>query len=105
MTFKLAPNPTFWSVVEISIPGGDCQAVELLFKHKTVKATLEFIERAYKADADRKALVSEVVADWRGIDIPFSVDALGQLLENYASAFSEIVTAYPAALRGDKRKN
>lgn len=108
--FKLEPNPTFALKVQLHLPGIDAPAVlELTARHHGRTALKAWLERASEAtDAD---FLAEVVADWKGVfgpgdvAVPFSRDALAQLLEAFPAAGAAIVRAYLTELSEGKQKN
>jgi hypothetical protein len=99
--FKLQPNPTFWAKVPLTVPG------------KSAPVMLDF-EFHYLAEDERKNLFEnrtaqevalEIVADWKGIDEPFSQEALGKLYKNYARAVIDVLETYNRELLESRRKN
>ncbi len=103
MTFKLEPNPTFWAPVDIPVPGGEPQRLELQFRHMSRERGVEFGESMTQRPLIECVL--EVVSDWRGVDATFTADALRQLDRDYWSACETILRAYVDELRGARRKN
>lgn len=101
--FQLKPNPTFWTRVEIHVPGGDPESVEFEFRHMDRDALARFCDGL----PIRPPLQSltEIVANWRGIDAEFTQEALERLNRDYVSAADRIVTTYLEELRGARRKN
>lgn len=99
--FKLQPNPTFWAKVPLTVPG------------QAAPAMVDF-EFNYLAEEERKALFEnrtakevalEVVANWKGVDEPFSPDNLEKLYSNYARAIIDVLETYNRELLESRRKN
>jgi hypothetical protein len=105
--FKLQPNPTFKSSVLIPIPGGKDGKITVIFKHKGRKALQEFFasltdEKNTRTDVEALA---ELIADWEGVDVKYSEEALEQLLDAYPSAAMAMFDAYRAAVLDARVKN
>jgi hypothetical protein len=105
MTFKNTPNPTFWATVEIPMPGGEPQPLEIEFRHKRKSEGIELIERMRTGEIGIIDVLRELVAGWRGAEREFSDAELVELDENFIGAADAIFSAYPEALRGARRKN
>lgn len=105
MTFKLTPNPTFWAKVDIPVPGGEPQALEIEFRHKRKTWGLGLVERIRAGEISGLDAVREIIVDWRGAEREFSDAELVELDENFIGAIDAILFAYPEALRGARRKN
>lgn len=101
--FKLKPNPTFWARVDIPVPGGDPQALEIEFRHMRREEAAEFARSL--AERDPLESLKRVVEGWRGADVEFSPAALAELHENFAGAADRVLAAYFDELRGARRKN
>ena len=102
--FKLKPNPTFFAPVEISVPGeAEPAKFEVEFKHKSASDLHAYFSNlSGRTDADALA---EVIAGWRGVDVPYSAEALADLLNNYPVSAMELFTAYRRELLESRRKN
>lgn len=108
--FKLNPSPTFVAQVPLSVPGmPEPLNVAITFRHKTKTAAKAWAaESAGKEDA---VLLNEVICAWSGVqddtgaDVPYSLTALTDLLNNYAAAHGELLRAYLSELTEAKRKN
>lgn len=108
--FKLNPKPTFVAAVPLSVPGlSEPLEVLFTFKHKGKEALGKWVATAtQKMDAEA---LSEVVCDWAGVkdedgkDVPYTLTALSDLLENYSASQGEIFRAYLRELTEAKRKN
>lgn len=102
---KIQPNPTFWTPVQISVPGSEKPAVvDFEFKHKTKEQLVDFTGRLSDGRADNDIL-DEVIVGWKGADTDYSASALRDLLSNYPASGLEILRAYMAALTESRRKN
>lgn len=107
--FVLQPKPTFKADVTIPSPDGEGK-IKFEFKHKGRKALAEFLqslaakegENEGRSDADA---LSEIVADWSGVDTKFSLEALEQLLDAYPTAAKAIFDAYLPAMMEGRVKN
>lgn len=108
--FKLNPSPTFTAQVPISVPGlPEPLELAVTFRHKNKAALQKWMSEAGgKEDA---ALLHEVVEGWTGlqddagVDVPYSLTALTDLLNNYSAAHGELFRAYLRELTEAKRKN
>lgn len=105
MTFKLKPSPTFWAKVDIPVPGGEPQALEIEFRHKRKSEAIDLIDRVRTGETSGIDALREIVASWRGADKEFSDSELVDLDENFIGAAAAIIYAYPEELRGALRKN
>lgn len=103
--FKIQPNPTFWTSVDIPVAGGEPMPIEIEFRHKRKSEAVEFGTRMRSGGMRDIDALREVVAGWRGADVEFSDQALVDLDENHAGAVGAILGAYPGALAGARRKN
>jgi len=103
MTFRLQPDPTFWTTVDIPVPGGAAMPLEVEFRHKRRDDAMKFADSL----SSRPPLESlqDVVAGWRGADVEFSAAALAELDANYLGAAERILVVYLEELRGARRKN
>ncbi|RLK45946.1 phage tail assembly chaperone [Cupriavidus plantarum] len=113
MSFKVKANPTFMGTAKVHVPGEGPKALKLVFRHKTSAEADEYYRRgaALSDDGEQpgprsyaKHLV-EVVADWIDVDMPFSEEALAELLGNYPLAARAISEAYFDELGGARRGN
>jgi hypothetical protein len=115
--FKINPAPTFTAKVSLSVPGAATPAIiDIDFKHKgrvAFAAWWESIGTASdtatpRTDAD---ILAEVIAGWsgplddKGEPVPYSPEALTQLLDHYPAATLEINEAYRRELWGSRLKN
>lgn len=108
--FKLNPSPDFACAVPLSVPGQpEPLDLQVTFKHKNKAALQSWFESvAGKPDA---ALLHDVIKSWSGMqddagaEVPYSLSALTELLNNYACAHQELFAAYLRELTESKRKN
>ena len=100
--FKTKPDATFTDTV--MIPNGDSPLpLKLRFKRKSKTEVADWIAGSAKqGDLDTLA---EVVECWIDADTPYSVVALGEVLEAYTGAGMAIFAGYIRALSEAERKN
>lgn len=104
--FRLQANPTFSAPVRITVPGADEPAtVQFTFRHKGRKALAQFRNRIEAEKLDDVDVLMEVVADWSediknpdGVPVPFTREALQELIDAYHNATREIWDGYLLAL-------
>ena len=102
--FKLEPNPTFWATVEIPMPGEtEPGSIRFCFRHKSRAAMKDFYQSG--AGKEDQQYLGEIIEDWDGVETPYSLEALGRLLDNYPSAGRAILAAYGRELVEGSRKN
>ncbi|HND54520.1 MAG TPA: phage tail assembly chaperone [Pirellulaceae bacterium] len=101
--FKLQPDPTFWSKVQIPVTGGEPQPLEVEFRHRTVDDLQAFA--AAMRDRAPLDVCADMLVSWREADEEFSRDSLARLLQNYPLAADTFATSYLAAFRDAKRGN
>lgn len=108
--FRLNPAPTFKVDVPLSVAGMDKPlAISVEFRHKNATGLQDWLRRAgERTDVENLA---DVIAGWSGVmgddgqPVPYTLTALGTLLENYPAAKWELLFAYKAELTEAKRKN
>lgn len=116
MSFRINPAPTFKWTVQITDPAAGSQSLSLVFRHKGREALEAWIARPGQlvqqgtplADSD---YLAEVISDFgapvlddNGYAVPFSAQALKQLLDAYPTAAREIYNAYLQALTESRAK-
>lgn len=107
--FKLNPKPTFIAPVALSVPGmSEPLEVSFTFRHQNKTALAKWIGESNTQDGAET--LHKVVAGWVGVqaenaEVPYSLTALTDLLENYPAAQGEIFRAYLKELTEAKRKN
>lgn len=108
--FRLQGNPTFTAPVHLTVPGAEDKAiVAFTFRHKGRRALAEFRARIDAAQLGDVDVLMEVIEGWgeeiKGPDnepVPFTKDALLELIDAYRHAASEIWQGYLQAL-GESR--
>lgn len=109
--FKINPKPTFKADVQLTVIGSaEPATLVVTFKHKGRKALADWVALPKKMaeagtpvkDAD---YLNEVIADWEGPDLPYSIEALDQLLDAYQPSGQELFEAYIRALTESRAKN
>ena len=108
--FKLNPNPTFTVAVPLTVPGlPEPLEVSITFRHQNKTALANWVRQT--ADEDGTQTLHKVVVGWVGVqaedgaEVPYSLTALTNLLDNYPAAQGEIFRAYLKELTEAKRKN
>lgn len=107
---KIRPDATFKATVSLTVPGSPEPAViEITFRHKGREAFKAWWESiAGKSDA---VILAGIIAEWsgpfdaEGNAVPFSEDALAQLLDNYPASSQELLLAYRRELWESRTKN
>lgn len=103
---KLQPNPTFWTTVPITVPGSERPApMDFEFRHKTKEKIEDFLKNMQAGEQPDDAILSEVIANWKGADAEYSPSSLRDLLSNYPASGLEILRGYLSALTESRRKN
>ncbi len=107
MTFRLKPNPTFWTTVEIHRPGEGGFPLEIEYRHMGTTEALGLAkEVAVGMTLERRAeVLQKIVSAWRGADVEFSPAALRQAAEDFPALTNQVIAAYLDELRGARRKN
>lgn len=105
--FVLQPKPTFKATIEIPIPGGTSGKINFEFKRLGKKAIRELFnslqdESVQREDAD---VLSELIADWSGVDEKFSKEALEVLCDAYPGATTAILIGYNKEMLEGRAKN
>lgn len=122
--FKLNPSPTFKASIKITVPGSDPVPIEFEFKHRSRAGLAEWqksfqrtVTDAESPDGERievrrdEELIPEYIAGWSGVigddglPVPFSVEAVLKLGNNYHAAPMEIYIGYLKALQESRTKN
>jgi hypothetical protein len=104
--FKINPNPTFKHKINIPVPGNTPVAVTFEFKHKGRDELQAYYAGLAEANdrSDGDAL-AELICGWEGVDVPFSVENLSALVNNYPGAATALFEGYREALLEGRRKN
>ena len=97
ITLKLDPSPTFWSKVDIPIPGAPKGVeIECEFGHMDRDAFAVFTDTATaRTDIDG---TMAILRSWRGPDAAFSREAVAKLLQNYHGASFAITEKFCSEL-------
>jgi hypothetical protein len=102
--FKIQPKPTFTAKVSISVPGEAKPATfDAEFKHlgrDGLRAYFEHLEGKTDVDA-----LAEIVVGWSGVDVPYSADALAEMLDNYPTSALAFFDAFRREALEAKAKN
>lgn len=108
--FKLNPAPTFTAKIPLSVPGlPEPLELDVTYRHKNKTELQKWLEGS-KGKAD-SAVLHEVITGWSGMqgedgaEVPYSLDALTTLLENYPVAHQELYRGYLRELTESRRKN
>lgn len=106
--FVLKPNPTFESFVSIGTPQGTVK-LKLEFRHKDKPTVAAWVKAA--AEKPATEVLPQIIVGWHdvadkdGVAVPYSTEALAQLLNDYHAAGDAIFTHYLKALHGELEKN
>lgn len=103
--FQIVAQPTFAATVDVPVPGGGTLPLELVFKHKTREAALEFMQRPAAEGATDGSVLDEIVAGWSNVEEPYSPDNMTVLCGNFAGAPEVILERYFTELGVLRRKN
>jgi hypothetical protein len=102
MTFKLVPDATFVSTVQI--PNGDVSLpLKVIFRRKSKEALTEFTSRV--VGLDDMELCTEILEGWEDVEEGYSRDALEKLLKAYSGAALAIYMRYLDSHARAERKN
>ena len=114
MAFVLAQSDSYsWPVtVEFPVDGGrfEKQTFDAEFKRLPQSRIEQVIERSNTDTIKDAEFAREVITGWKGVtdakgaDVPYSIEALGKLLDVPLVA-GAIVQVFFASLTGAKRKN
>lgn len=109
--FRLTPDPVFMATVALSVRGGDPVPVIFNFRHMGRKALAAFIQRTKDEGLGDEQVLAEVIDTWRdvvdptGAPVPYTTQALAQLLDDHPAASTEVWNGYLAALLDYRRGN
>lgn len=102
--FKLEPNPTFWAVVGITVPGDAVAGkLEVEFRHLGVSEWEAY--RAKTAEQPLREVATGLIVGWRNVDVPYSAEALARLLDRWPRAAVDLFEAYGRELFEARQKN
>lgn len=106
MSFKITQSPTFWSRVELVVPGEDGKDVtgsfKALFRRLTKSQLEEFVERNRNEQVDATRL-AEVMTDWDGMTddegpMQFNLSNLGRACELVPTFGPSVLKAFFKAM-------
>jgi hypothetical protein len=101
--FTLARKPTFIAVATVHVPGEGPASIEVEFRHLEKTERLAYFEGlAEKTNLDA---LTGLIVGWKGVDTPYSHDALSLLLDDYPSAATALFDAYFKENAGAIAKN
>ena len=100
---KIAPEPTFVASVVVPVPGGGDALINVTYRHKG-RAALKEWTASFGSRNDPDCL-EEVIAAWDGVEVDYSRETLGMLLDAYPGAAMALFTAYVGELGRAKAKN
>lgn len=108
IVLALQPAPTFTAPVEIPQPGdAPALVLDVTWRHKGQKALLAWCKKAASEGHSDLDTIDEVVTGWDDIKagVPYSREALAQLLDDFPAAALAFAKTYQAELLGARRKN
>lgn len=107
---RINPSPTFTIPVEITVPGQETtEIIRVTWRHKTSEQLAAWLSA--KADKPVRDALDEVVDAWdgpaddAGNKLPYSREALGNLVSGYPASGGELVRAYIKGLTESRAKN
>lgn len=101
---KIKADPYFTAPVAIPVPGQkEPTVIHIKFVHMPAKAAKAYVEDAH--ERDDVDLLSGIVADWEGVDVPYSRETLTAVLEEYSGASLAIFRTWVRELNGERSKN
>lgn len=101
-TFKLIPEPTFKTQVQIPVRGGQSVPVEFIFKHRNREQLDEFFKGVGERPVEES--IMDAVAGW-SLDDEFTAENIRTLCDNYMGAASAIAAAYTKELLQNRQGN
>lgn len=108
--FKLVPDPVFQAVVQLTVPGSPKPApVTFNFRHKGRRELNAWLHAA--TGKPHAEVMAEVIDAWAGVQrpdgspVPYTPEALAQVLDAYPASGDEIFQAYLDALLQGRQKN
>lgn len=111
MAFKFKPDPVFPAKISITAPGGAVAELDLDFKYRGKAEARQWWDELGQAERTFAEAAAEAVVGWRDVEdsdgnqVPFSADALAQLMDAYPASAREIVEAYLLSLVETRTKN
>jgi hypothetical protein len=123
---KLQPNPTFEAQVRLTV-AGQMEPVEVTFvfralsrqrlsnllvltrviEKNALRRVVEYLKLCWRAKklASVLDMIDEIVFAWEGFDVPYSIGALGTLVEEFPGAHTSIFLSYLENQEAARRKN
>jgi hypothetical protein len=110
--FRIDPEPTFAADAALTAPGqADPAILPIRWKHLRRDDLKKWIDALASSDLSDVDGLAEVIAGWDGVvdaqgkEVPFSREALRELLGAYHTAGAELVRAYVRALTESRLGN
>jgi hypothetical protein len=96
--------------VDESLPGGASAPLALTCRHRTVRQVQDLQARMATDGLTDGQILGELIQAWQvkradGTDVPYSSEALAELLDNFPAAGPEIYRGYVDALRKGRLGN
>ncbi len=108
---KINPAPTFMFDAQITVPGHpEAAVISVTAKYRKRSGVAAWTNDRAKFDTDAQWL-AELFVNWakveddKGQPVPYSPEALADLLDTYQPAGLELFTAYCNALTESRAKN
>ena len=102
---KINPDPQFTvDDLQITVPGKkEPVKVSMTFKYKNREQLVDFFKSIVGKPYDE--VIPDILTGWSGFDAAYSPESLKELLLNYPSAGSEIVSQYESLSLASRIKN
>lgn len=107
--FKIIPNPTFTTDVELHVAGAEPGKIKVTFKYLDKEQLAEW-QKKHGSKPVEEAL-KEVVSDWSGVllkdesQAAYTPENLNLLMAGYHTAGQDIANAFLREILGARRKN
>jgi hypothetical protein len=88
---KLNASPTFFSKVDIQVPGGKSEPVKFEFKHKTKDQLNAWLKGG--EDRDDVEVILDIAVGW-DLAEPFTSEHVTVLVQNYIGSASAVIEKY-----------
>jgi hypothetical protein len=111
MALRRKPNPTFRYTVSLAAPGeGDPHVYTFIGRHKKQRELEEIARSGKEYDGREAAYLMQVLDGWdlqdaAGKELPFTLEALDELLNDYPGSWLVIFRAYAEQLPASRTKN
>lgn len=105
--FNIDPHPTFVVPVPLPVPGSAPVPVKFRFRHMSNDEYWAMLTESRAKGENAVDFLARFVDGWEGenINAPFSLEALGKLVNNYPKAAGAIFKGFEAELIGALEKN